>query len=45
VTEDRELFDPIDCDWCGKQYEYGDGGMIAGDNVCIDCLQHNKEIQ
>jgi hypothetical protein len=40
-----ELLDPIECDWCGLTYEYGDGGVIANDNVCLDCIEHDKEIQ
>jgi hypothetical protein len=43
--EPEDFLAPVECDWCQRVYEYGDGGVIAGDDVCLDCLQHDKEIQ
>lgn len=40
-----ELLDPRECDWCNKQYEYGDGGRIGSDNICGDCVEYDRSIE
>ncbi len=43
--EYNEMIDPTDCDFCGIVFEYGTGGRVGGDNVCIDCFETGKDIE
>jgi hypothetical protein len=42
--EYNEMIDPTDCDFCGVEFEYGTGGVVAEEQVCLECFETGEDI-